>query len=51
MIWEADASFASLNLDSADFSYDFDLSYDFFHDTKESDNEPYRFCRDNGKTL
>ncbi|MDQ1297304.1 MAG: hypothetical protein QG611_1286, partial [Bacteroidota bacterium] len=31
----ARVSFESLNLDSADFSYDFDLSYDFFHDAPE----------------
>jgi hypothetical protein len=29
------ASFSSLNLDSADLSFDFGLSYDFFHNTKE----------------
>lgn len=28
-------SYASLNLDSADLAYDFDLTYDFFHDIKE----------------
>jgi hypothetical protein len=28
-----DASFASLNLDSADFSFDFGLSYDYFRNT------------------
>ncbi len=31
----AAVSFSSLNLDSADFSYDFDVSYDFFHFTKD----------------
>ena len=31
----AAVSFSSLNLDSADFSYDFDVSYDFFHYTKD----------------
>ncbi|MFZ0280140.1 MAG: hypothetical protein WAL29_00715, partial [Bacteroidales bacterium] len=31
----AAASFSSLNLDSADFSYDFDISYDFFHNTRD----------------
>lgn len=28
-------SFSSLNLDSAEFSYDFDISYDFFHNTRD----------------
>jgi hypothetical protein len=31
----ASVSFSSLNLDSVDFSYDFDISYDFFHYTKD----------------
>lgn len=31
----AAASFSSLNLDSTDFSYNFGLAYDFFHNTKE----------------
>jgi len=31
----ASATYSSLNLDSADFSYDFGLSYDFFHNTKD----------------
>lgn len=29
------ASYSSLNLDSTDLAYDFGLSYDYFHDTKE----------------
>jgi hypothetical protein len=32
---EATASFSSLNLDSADFSYDFRLSYDYFHNLND----------------
>lgn len=28
-------SFSSLNLDSAEFSYDFGISYDYFHNTKD----------------
>ncbi len=35
MILEAVASYSSLNLDSTDLAYDFGLSYDYFHDTKE----------------
>ena len=31
----ATASFSSLLLDSADLAYDFDLSYNYFHDTEE----------------
>lgn len=30
----ANVSFASLNLDSTDFSYDFDVSYDYLHNTE-----------------
>jgi len=29
------ASYSSMNLDSTDLAYDFGLSYDYFHDTKE----------------
>ena len=31
----ATASFSSLNLDSADLSFDFGLAYDFFHNTRD----------------
>lgn len=39
----AKASFASLNLDSTDFSYDFDIFYDYFYNTAYRDQNHFGF--------
>ena len=44
-------SVASLNLDSADLSYDLGLSYDFFQKRGYRIDESFRFYRQNVKSL
>jgi len=45
----AAASFSSLNLDSADFSYNFGISYDYFHNTKERTMNHLKFSGEMAK--
>jgi hypothetical protein len=47
----ANASFSSLNLDSTDFSYDFGLQYDYFHNTSEFTVNHFAFSGEMAKSF